>query len=75
MSLSSVDSCVRVSFHPSRRTCGQDRRLRNPYEVAQDPCFDLVAREYKFYLSFENDICNDYVTEKAYNALKFVKSF
>ena len=50
--------------------CGQDRRLRNPYEVDHDPCFDLVNKEYKFHLSLENDICKDYITEKAFNALK-----
>ena len=52
------------------KSCGQDRRLRNPYTVDRDPCFDLVARDYKFYLSFENDICTDYITEKAFNALQ-----
>ena len=51
------------------RSCGKDRRLRNPYEVERDPCFDVVNEKYAFYLSLENDICKDYITEKAYNAL------
>ena len=52
------------------RQCGEDRRLRNPYQVDTDPCTDLVNREYMFYLALENDICTDYITEKAFNALK-----
>lgn len=33
-------------------------------------CLNLVSKEYKFYLSFENSHCWDYITEKVYrNAL------
>ena len=33
-------------------------------------CYEMIEREYKFYLSFENGLCVDYVTEKLFNVMK-----
>lgn len=46
-------------------TCG-----RNACEKNDPDCFRNVVQPYFFYLAFENTLCEDYVTEKFYNALR-----
>ncbi|XP_061188527.1 glycoprotein 3-alpha-L-fucosyltransferase A-like [Saccostrea echinata] len=38
-----------------------------------DSCHDLVARDYKFILAFENSLCRDYTSEKFYYAYEYDK--
>lgn len=46
--------------------CGNFKCSRNQAKQ----CFDMLDKEYKFYLAFENSNCRDYITEKLYsNAL------
>lgn len=55
--------------------CGALRCDKDPesnfVSLSTTQCWKQFARKYYFYLSFENNICNDYCTEKLFFALQY----
>ena len=47
-----------------------ERRPKNATISRREACYRLLAQTHFFYLSFENSLCEDYVTEKFWYALR-----
>lgn len=59
----------KISKHIRVDIYGKCGNLECPRSRTEE-CLDMMENNYKFYLSFENSFCKDYVTEKLFNVLK-----
>ena len=58
---------IKVDIISQNKGCkGEDRCPRDQNGAV---CYNIVESEYKFYLAFENSICDEYVTEKFFEMI------
>lgn len=51
--------------------CGLSCQIKGENRYLSKACREKLGRQYKFFLSFENSFCDDYVTEKLFDTLLF----
>jgi hypothetical protein len=60
-----IDVFGSCSSGTNRNKCPNDPQN----QTKRDICINRLALQYKFYISFENSDCKEYITEKYYRAL------
>lgn len=75
-----VSNCARVQS--SRMELAQELNKYIPVDIYgkcgplkcdrsdSKKCYEMLDTDYKFYLSFENALCDDYITEKTFDVMK-----
>jgi len=51
--------------------CGKPCPAHAFHDKTVTNCKEIISYQYKFYFAFENSICNEYVTEKFFQILRF----
>ena len=57
-----------ITLHSKQMT--KDCLISRENMDKEERCFEQLASQYKFYISFENSLCDEYVTEKLTRALE-----
>jgi len=65
--VSKLRNHIKVDIFSKNKQCGGVDGC--PRDKNDAVCYNTVERDYKFYLSFENSICDEYVTEKFYEMM------
>ena len=52
-------------------SCGDRWKCGQRYDHDIGNCFDILNSTYRYYLAFENDICQEYITEKFFENYKY----
>ena len=51
--------------------CGRNWTCGSRHDHALDNCFDILNSTYRYYLAFENNFCQEYITEKFFENYKY----